>query len=179
MDQSEQNLADEIAALRTANELRDSRAASRRKKLVLAALVAVLALGLLWSTGRMDTFLVQFGLNKNDCVKNGFGATFCGTDATNYQQNVASALGTSGASDPGTLATDVRAAVPSAEAYYSDKGSYIGMTIDKLRQIDSGITGDVSVGSVSAESYCLQAGSGVDAYSVTRPGEDSVHAGPC
>jgi hypothetical protein len=133
-----------------------------RRAVVVTLLLAVIAFGLFWETGRMDTFLSQFGLNKNTCVKNGFGATFCGNDAKNYQQNIANVLGSSGSSDGATLEAEVRSAVPSAEAYYSDNGNYIGMT----------------VGAANAESYCLQAGSGIDAWSFTRPG-DSVQAGPC
>jgi hypothetical protein len=150
-----------------------------RRAVVVTLLLAVIAFGLFWETGRMDTFLSQFGLNKNTCVKNGFGATFCGNDAKNYQQNIANVLGSSGSSDGATLEAEVRSAVPSAEAYYSDNGNYIGMTAGKLlRDYDSGIASDVTVGAANAESYCLQAGSGIDAWSFTRPG-DSVQAGPC
>ncbi len=34
---------------------------------------------------------------------------------------------------------DVRAAVPSAEAYFADNGNYTGMTIAALQAIDSGV----------------------------------------
>ena len=51
---------------------------------------------------------------------------------------------------------NVRSAVPAAEAYYSDKGSYSGMTVDELKKIDSGLK--VTAVSVKADNakYCLQ-----------------------
>ena len=38
--------------------------------------------------------------------------------------------------------SDVRAAVPSAEAYYSDNGNYTGMTVATLKAIDQGLNVD-------------------------------------
>ena len=52
---------------------------------------------------------------------------------------------------------DVRAAVPSAEAYYSDNGYYTGMTVAALKLIDSGLSSAVTVGTVTASTYCLKA----------------------
>ena len=45
------------------------------------AVVVLAAVGAYWSTGRMDPALSQVGLNADDCVQNGFGATFCGDAA--------------------------------------------------------------------------------------------------
>ena len=50
--------------------------------------------------------------------------------------------------------SDVRSAIPSAEAYYSDKGSYTGMNLSALRAIDIGTKID-SVVLVSSQTYCL------------------------
>ena len=51
--------------------------------------------------------------------------------------------------------SDVRAAVPSAEAYYSDHGNYTSMTVATLKLIDQGLTVDnVKIVSGGA-SYCL------------------------
>jgi hypothetical protein len=42
----------------------------------------------LWLSGRLDIVLAPIGLNKNECVTNAFGATFCGDDAKRYEQQV-------------------------------------------------------------------------------------------
>jgi len=60
---------------------------------------------------------------------------------------------------------DVRAAIPDAEAYYSDVGSYTGMALTSgnapdtsgLQGIDSGISPNVTLSGVTASSYCLGA----------------------
>ncbi len=66
--------------------------------------------------------------------------------------------------------SDLRAAIPSAEAYYSDHGSYNGMTVAVLKGIDAGLSGAVSVASVTAGGYCLDATVGSHNYSVHGPG---------
>src|SRR5207248_2239379 len=57
---------------------------------------------------------------------------------------------------------DVRAAVPSAEAWFADNDTYTGMTVPGLRLIDSGVDVDDVVISTSAvapnvagDTYCL------------------------
>ena len=121
---STDELAAELAALRQANEARDEKSAKTRRVLLVGGLLLVLALLILWNTGRMDPFLSQVGLNKNTCIKNGFGATFCGADATSYEKSVANATGASdstlsggGDKDTAALVSEVRWAIPSAEAY--------------------------------------------------------------
>jgi len=64
---------------------------------------------------------------------------------------------------------DVREAVPSAEAYYSDNGYYTGMTVAALQAIDSGLSSAVQVGTVTASTYCLKA---------TVGGKDAGFIGP-
>jgi prepilin-type N-terminal cleavage/methylation domain-containing protein len=48
---------------------------------------------------------------------------------------------------------DVRAAIPSAEAFYSDHGNYTGMKVASLQAIDAGTKIDTIY--KSAVSYCL------------------------
>ena len=64
---------------------------------------------------------------------------------------------------------DVRAAVPSAEAYYADTGTYVGMDVPALKLIDSGLSSAVTVGTVGTNSYCLKA---------TVGGKDARFLGP-
>ena len=66
--------------------------------------------------------------------------------------------------------SNVRAAVPSAEAYYSDNGYYTGMTVGALKAIDSGLSSSVSVGTVTASTYCLKATVGNKSAGFIGPG---------
>ena len=54
-----------------------------RALLVFAVLFGV------WLAGTFDRPLSEVGLNRNPCVQNGFGAKFCGNDATSYCRDVA------------------------------------------------------------------------------------------
>jgi type IV pilus assembly protein PilA len=51
--------------------------------------------------------------------------------------------------------SDVRAAIPSAEAFYSDHGSYTGMTIASLAAIDAGLKIDSVVLYNTGQTYCI------------------------
>ena len=55
--------------------------------------------------------------------------------------------------------SNVRAAVPSAEAYYSDSGTYVGMDVTALKSIDSGLSSSVSTTAAdqTSNSYCIKA----------------------
>lgn len=74
--------------------------------------------------------------------------------------------------------SDVRASVPAAEAYYSDNGSYRGLTPDALRAIDYGTSTRVSVVSAKAASYCLEATVSTATASFNGPG-GTINPGPC
>ena len=70
---------------------------------------------------------------------------------------------------------DVRAAIPSAEAYYADNDSYTGMNLAALRLIDTGADVDAVVVSTSnvapnvpGDTYCLQKGVGGKQWRVVR-----------
>ncbi len=90
--------------------------------------------------------------------------------------------------------SDVRSAVPDAEAYYSDNNSYTAMTATKLQTTyDSGLvissagsTGIVSAipGSTNAQAYCISAVSGGHWAHIAGPGgqvqnDSAATADPC
>ena len=57
--------------------------------------------------------------------------------------------------------SDLRQAVPSAEAYFSDHGSYTGMSYGALKSIDSGVASNsiLKINSATTSAYCLEADS--------------------
>jgi hypothetical protein len=55
---------------------------NRRRSLIVGGIVFVL--GGLWYSGSLDEPLSHIGLNKNACIKNAFGATYCGDEAKSY-----------------------------------------------------------------------------------------------
>src|SRR5712692_7587301 len=56
---------------------------------------------------------------------------------------------------------DIRAAIPSLEAFYSDNGKYTGVTPSKIRSsIDSGLSSKVVIATGPAQSYCVGANVG-------------------
>jgi type IV pilus assembly protein PilA len=66
--------------------------------------------------------------------------------------------------------SDVRAAIPSIEAFYSDNGKYTGVTTTKIRSsIDSGLSPKVKI-TVSGTTYCASATVGSKSWSVKGPG---------
>jgi general secretion pathway protein G len=53
--------------------------------------------------------------------------------------------------------SDLRISLPSIEAYFSDHGSYAGMTVPVLRaSYDQGLPTSLVLTNVAAESYCAQ-----------------------
>ena len=65
---------------------------------------------------------------------------------------------------------DIRAAIPSVEAYYADNGQYTGVSVPKLKSIDSGLSSAVVVANISAGGYCIGASVGGKTWSVKGPG---------
>lgn len=59
---------------------------SNRWKIAASVVVAILAL--MYFTGRLDYLLYPVDLNLHDCGKNGYGAVFCGSDLTAYQNRI-------------------------------------------------------------------------------------------
>jgi hypothetical protein len=52
----------------------------------------VVALLILYFTGRLDHALYPVGLNLNECAKNGYGAVYCGDELTEYRNKVVQPL---------------------------------------------------------------------------------------
>jgi type IV pilus assembly protein PilA len=80
---------------------------------------------------------------------------------------------------------NLRAALPSAEAYFADDvalgggaGAYTGMTPAKLVAIDSGLSPSLTVASVSATTYCLTDTVSGKTWSVAGPGPSSADFHP-
>jgi type IV pilus assembly protein PilA len=100
---------------------------------------------------------------------------------------VPSYLGFRDRANRNAAAANVRAAIPAAEAFFSDYGSYTGMTLASLKAIDSGLNLEsvtVINTPTAGAGYCLQSDSngetaqGSDDHKVTGPGGDVV-AGTC
>ncbi|SRR5712691_7230899 len=70
--------------------------------------------------------------------------------------------------------SDLRQAVPSAEAYFSDNGFYTGLSWGAVKAIDSGVAATTVLTTVKAESattYCMEATSASGAkYVFNGPG---------
>ena len=54
----------------------------------LLIVAAVLVLIAAWRAGSFDHALVNVGLNAKPCARNGFGATFCGTELEEYRARI-------------------------------------------------------------------------------------------
>jgi len=65
---------------------------------------------------------------------------------------------------------NIRAAIPAAETYFADNGTYVGMDLAAMQAVDAGISGTLTVGAtLTATSYCLQSVVGGQTWSVVRP----------
>jgi type IV pilus assembly protein PilA len=76
---------------------------------------------------------------------------------------------------------DLRAALPSAEAYFADNGTYAtpGFSVANLKLIDSGLSSAVTVASGTAANYCLAANVGGKQWSVKGPGATWFTSADC
>ena len=84
---------------------------------------------------------------------------------------VPSYLGFKDRANKRAVQSDLRAALPTAEAYYSDKGSYTNLTISSMASIDTGLASDVvSIAYASKSAYCLEGTKGGQNWSVHGPG---------
>ena len=69
---------------------------------------------------------------------------------------------------------NLRAALPSAEAFYADNGTYAGMNAAAIVAIDSGVSPSLTVASAAAASYCLTDTVSGKTWSVLGPGPSSA-----
>jgi type IV pilus assembly protein PilA len=81
---------------------------------------------------------------------------------------VPSYLGFKTRAEKGAAQSNVRAAIPAAEAIYADNGSYASVNITALRAIDQGVA--LSTASGTSSTYTLTAVKGSCTASVTGPG---------
>jgi prepilin-type N-terminal cleavage/methylation domain-containing protein len=85
---------------------------------------------------------------------------------------VPSYLALSGRAADASAKANLRATLPSAEAYYVDNGTYAGMTAEVLRsQYDAGLAPGVTVvGTPTQSGYCLADAVDGHTWSVSGPG---------
>ena len=69
---------------------------------------------------------------------------------------VPSYLGFKDKAEQRAAASNVRAAVPAVEAYYSDAGSYAGMTLVELKKQDQAIKLSGDPTNLGGSTYCIQ-----------------------
>ena len=93
---------------------------------------------------------------------------------------VPSYLGFKDRANKRAVQSDLRAALPTAEAYYSDRGSYTNLTVGSMAAIDTGLASDVvSVTAGSKTGYCLSGTKGGQAWSVHGPGATWFNSSNC
>ena len=66
--------------------------------------------------------------------------------------------------------SNLREAIPTAEAFYSDAGTYVGLTHTSMVAIDSGLDKNVTVVTATLGGYCITDGVGGQDWSVAGPG---------
>ena len=69
---------------------------------------------------------------------------------------------------------NLRAALPSADAFYADNGTYAGMDAPAIVAIDSGVSPTLTVAAAAAASYCLTDTVSGKTWSVLGPGPSSA-----
>jgi prepilin-type N-terminal cleavage/methylation domain-containing protein len=83
---------------------------------------------------------------------------------------VPSYLGFKDRAQKAAAASNVRSAIPDAEAYYSDNQTYVGMNLAALQAIDKGVSSSLAISGVSATGYCLSNTQGSHTAEVHGPG---------
>ena len=81
--------------------------------------------------------------------------------------------------DKAAARANVRIAIPSVEAYFSDHDTYVGATISKLKASYDAALVLATIKSQSATQYCAQAVSGSQTAHRTGPGGAVTLTGSC
>ena len=77
---------------------------------------------------------------------------------------------------------NLRAAIPAAEAYFADFGTYASLTKAGLVAIDAGTSASLTVPAgawLTATSYCLEEVQGGQTWHITRPTPGAYVSGVC
>ncbi len=72
---------------------------------------------------------------------------------------------------------NLRAAMPSAEAFYESNGTYSNLTSTAMKAIDAGLSKTISVSGAGSTSYCLGSKVGNKSWSVKGPGAQTWYNG--
>jgi type IV pilus assembly protein PilA len=92
---------------------------------------------------------------------------------------VPSYLGFKDRAERSAAQSNVRAAVPAVEAYYSDHGTYTGMTAAGLKaSYDAGLKATIG-SSPSATTYCISATQGTHTFQKAGPAAAITSAAAC
>jgi hypothetical protein len=138
-----------------------------QRRLLIGVVLALLALALLWMTGRLDPVLGAVGLHQNGVAR--------------PQQNQTGTGGPGGIPAATNVAqANLRAAAPAVQAYFANNGTYVGMEDPGrgLAAIDPASAATVTVVSTAATSYCIQTTVGTKTFSQRGP-TGAIAPGPC
>jgi hypothetical protein len=162
-------MGDRLSALREAQD-RNRQTHTRevdQHRLLIGVLVALFALAVLLTTGRLDPLLDVVGLHQNGTAKSPQKQTATeGSGGIPAATNVAQA--------------NLRAATPAVQAYFANNGTYVGMEdpVRGLAAIDPSSAATATVVSTAVDSYCIQTTVRAKTFSERGP-SGAIAPGPC
>jgi type IV pilus assembly protein PilA len=77
-----------------------------------------------------------------------------------------------------TASSNLRQAIPAAETYYGENGSYLGMTRAGLLALNVGLAPNVQVAAATATTYCLSDTIAGRSFSIPGPGASVADIAP-
>jgi type IV pilus assembly protein PilA len=92
---------------------------------------------------------------------------------------VPSYLGFKDRANKRAVQSDLREAIPTAEAYFSDNNSYTGLSVVAMTSIDSGMSQSIAVVGTPSTTYCLTENKGGQTWAVSGPGAKWYNAAVC